>query len=104
MYIHKSSYFSHTNNAYFYDLLYKHTYNLCDYPTNNFKPCSAGHEFNIPFANSVDPDQRAPGEEPSDQGLHCLSYFHIFARKPLICQNALVEIQNWNIPFLNSAL
>jgi len=61
-------------------------------------PYSAGNEF-IYLLQTVKTQIRGLLEEPSDQGLYCLTYFHIFAIKPLICQNELVKLQNWNIPF-----
>jgi len=66
-------------------------------------PYSAADKF-IYIFQTVYTQIRGLLEETSDLGLHCLSYFHIFARKTLICQSELVEIQNWNSPFLNSAL
>jgi len=66
-------------------------------------PYSARKEF-IYLLQTVKTQIRGLLEEPSDQGIHCLSKFLIFARKTLICQNEVVKIQNWNIPLINSAL
>ena len=49
------------------------------------------------FANSLDPDETACNE-PSHQGLQCLSFCFWFLTGIPICNSGHVQIQSWNRP------